>query len=143
MIREDIVREVIGKLSDAAERDQDGLYWYPRKIMAEHAAAARALDCLMMREPGGGDGSKNLFGGLKPYWPSQKPRWPIEHIPARILERLSLKPPKNIDQFERGDGDKIDGTQKTAESNRSTKSLLINLFQPKTKRKRRMTAPTG
>ena len=73
----------------AAAPDKDGLYWFPRKIIAEHAAAARAYDCLAMRASGGINGSIGRLCGLEPYWPSQRPTWPIEGIPAQILERLS------------------------------------------------------
>lgn len=71
--------------------DKDGIYWFPRKIMAEHAAAARALDCFVMRESGGGNNNRGRLGGLEPYWPSQRPEWPIERIPGRILENLTLE----------------------------------------------------
>ena len=68
--------------------DKDGIYWYPRKIMAEHAAAARTWDCLLMREGTNFDGSR--LGELEPYWPSQRPPMPLNRIPARILETLQI-----------------------------------------------------
>jgi len=68
--------------------DKVGLYWFSRKIMAEHAAAARAGDCLTMRESGGIDSSRGRLCSLEPYWPSQRPRLPIEQIPAKILKHL-------------------------------------------------------
>ena len=70
----------------SVEPDKDGLCWYPRKVMAEHAVAARAWDCLLMRE--GGNLGDYRLGGLEPYWPSQRPTWPINRIPARILNSL-------------------------------------------------------
>uniref|UniRef100_A0A7S4APQ1 Uncharacterized protein n=1 Tax=Pseudo-nitzschia australis TaxID=44445 RepID=A0A7S4APQ1_9STRA len=81
------------KMSLTVEPDKDGLYWYPRKVMAEHAAAARALGCLLMRDKGGFDGRSSVcendrFGGLEPYWPSQRPAWPFHRVPARILANL-------------------------------------------------------
>jgi len=75
--------------------DKDGLYWYPRKIMAEHAVAARAWDCLLMREGGNLDGSR--LGELEPYWPSQRPAMPLNRIPARILETLQISDNEKTD----------------------------------------------
>ena len=72
-----------------AAPDKYGLYWFPRKIIAEHAAAARAYDCLVMRASGGNNGSGGRLSGLEPYWPSQRPTWPVGGVPSRILERLS------------------------------------------------------
>jgi len=38
---------------------KDGTVWYRKKMMAEHAAAARALDCFLWRESGCQDGSES------------------------------------------------------------------------------------
>ncbi|VEU36109.1 unnamed protein product [Pseudo-nitzschia multistriata] len=74
--------------SQAITPDKDGLYWYPRKVLAEHAAAARAWDSLLWRDTGGCDETLVRFGGAEPYWPSQRPVWPFHRIPAAVLERL-------------------------------------------------------
>lgn len=71
-----------------------GLYWYPRKVQAEHAAAARAWDCLQLRDGTAGTAGwppPLLMGGLRPYWPSQRPPWPVDQLPSRVLE-LALAP---------------------------------------------------
>ena len=65
----------------------DGLYWYPKKIQAQHAAAARAWDCLSMREKGTSSIDYQL-GEAEPYWPSQRPPWPVDKIPDRILKQI-------------------------------------------------------
>jgi hypothetical protein len=90
--------------------EQNGLYWYPRKALAEHAAAARAWDCIQLR-----DGTippttttsttstatatlgtiPTLMGKLQPYWPSQRPSFPIDQIPPHILELLPPPPPSS------------------------------------------------
>eukprot|EP00536_Pseudo-nitzschia_multiseries_P006644 jgi/Psemu1/15803/gm1.15803_g len=76
--------------STAVAPDADGLYWFPRKIMAEHAAAARAWDCWVMREPGRFDEPfRSLrFGKLEPYWPSQRPACPLNRMPATVREQF-------------------------------------------------------
>jgi hypothetical protein len=79
-------------------KELDGLYWYPRKILAEHAAAARAWDCIQLRDGTvGANGATRRLGDLKPYWPSQRPSWPVERIPSRVLELLPLDQRKNPD----------------------------------------------
>jgi len=77
--------------------NKDGLYWFRKKSKAEHAAAARALDCLQLRE--GGNLDSCCFGEAKPYWPSQQPTLPLNEIPAHILERL-----QNFDQWKTNNG---------------------------------------
>lgn len=66
--------------------DKNGLYWFRKKIKAEHAAAARALDCLLLRA--GSYLDSCCYGESKLYWPSQKPTLTLNEIPAHILERL-------------------------------------------------------
>ena len=69
-----------------AIRGEDGFYWYPRKIVAEHAAAARALDCLMMRNGNGVKGYR--LSGLEPFWPSDRPELPIDWFPEQVLNQI-------------------------------------------------------
>jgi hypothetical protein len=104
------------KTSLTAAPDKDGLYWFPRKIIAEHAVAARAWDCLAMRASGGINGSTSRLGGLEPYWPSQRPTWPIKRIPARILEGLSPEQysnTTNMDHLNKNNDDEVRTAQKT------------------------------
>jgi hypothetical protein len=78
--------------SDAKETSKlyqeiDGIYWYPRKAMAEHAAAARCRDCLLMRD-GLNTPNESQMGEFPPYWPSQQPFIPWDQIPKRVLQQL-------------------------------------------------------
>lgn len=105
----EVATEGVAKASDSGNRnknsktsfialpDEDGIYWYPRKTMAEHAVAARACDCLLMRE--GINIDDGRMGGLVPYWPSQRPTWPLNRIPNRILECLPLYQQKTNDSL--------------------------------------------
>jgi hypothetical protein len=79
------------KMSEVVAPDEDGIYWYPNKKMAEHAAAARALDCLLMRDGGEDFNSDDHFCALEPYMPSDKQTSPSDNgIPDRILEQIVI-----------------------------------------------------
>jgi hypothetical protein len=60
--------------------------WYSCNILAEHAAAARAWDCLLLRE--GGNLRDFRLGGLEPYWPMQQPLWRYIEVPSSVQQRL-------------------------------------------------------
>jgi hypothetical protein len=79
------------KMSEVVAPDEDGIYWYPSKKMAEHAAAARALDCLLMRDGGEDFNSDDHFCALEPYMPSDKQTSPGDNgIPDRVLEHIVI-----------------------------------------------------
>jgi len=67
---------------------QDGsIIWYNKKSLAEHACAARAYDCYMLRD---GDGnSRQLKLGIDPpYHAHNQPPLPRDKIPRSILAAL-------------------------------------------------------
>eukprot|EP00980_Cylindrotheca_fusiformis_P026454 scaffold16189_cov125-Cylindrotheca_fusiformis.AAC.10 len=73
-----------GKYGDNFEQ-RHGLVWYKRKTLAEHAAAARAYDCFMMRE--NFDTSTRL-GIDPPYRAKDCPLLPLHQIPLSILQTI-------------------------------------------------------
>jgi hypothetical protein len=73
-----------GKYGDTYE--QDGcLVWFKRKNLAEHAAAARAYDCFMLRERV--DTAEQL-GVDPPYEAGDQPIVPLNQIPPNIVETI-------------------------------------------------------
>ena len=65
--------------------DHDGsLVWYTKKILAEHAAAARALDCWNLREQARGVVPMGLD---EPYWKAKQPALP-DSIPTSIMKAI-------------------------------------------------------
>ncbi|OEU08626.1 hypothetical protein FRACYDRAFT_249519 [Fragilariopsis cylindrus CCMP1102] len=79
------------KMSEVVAPDEDGIYWYPCKKLAEHAAAARALDCLLMRDGGKDFNSDDNFCALEPYMPADKQTYPGDNgIPDQILEQIVI-----------------------------------------------------
>lgn len=61
----------------------NGLTWYTRKNMAEHAAAARAIDCWHKRE---GKHHKKRLSPDSPYHPGDVPALPMRHLSETTQE---------------------------------------------------------
>ena len=71
------------------------IFWFPSYVMAEHAAAARAWDCLLLRE--GGNLRDFRLCALEPYRLVQRSPWPSQiDIPTWVLHRL---PPFEYQRF--------------------------------------------
>jgi hypothetical protein len=79
-----ITKEVFlsGHYGDAYKKD-GCLVWYTKKALAEHAAAARALDCWNWREPTGNSGER--LGQDDPYLKGQAPIDPSTQLPPSVL----------------------------------------------------------
>jgi len=64
---EEISEGVDEEEGDNSERRLNPIIWYRKKLLAEHSAAARALDCLSFREGDGSDGSSYYLCMENPY----------------------------------------------------------------------------
>lgn len=73
-----------GKYGDTYEQ-HSCLVWYKRKTLAEHAAAARAYDCFMLREQFVTDGQ---LGIDPPYSAKDRPILPLNQIPPNIVQAI-------------------------------------------------------
>ena len=77
---------IAGHYGDSYFHDpNNNLVWYSKKMLAEHAVAARTLDCWNLREqiPDG-----DRIGLDEPYWPTQKPNLPFDLFPSQVQEAL-------------------------------------------------------
>jgi hypothetical protein len=64
---------------------EGGIYWYPKKNMAEYAAAARAFDCWNLREQ---RHDKKRLSLEAPYSVEDAPELPIHQFPPPIREKV-------------------------------------------------------
>lgn len=71
---------------DPSSFEKDGgIYWYPKKNLAEHAAAARAVDCWNLRE---GRHDKKRLSLEIPYSVEDAPELPISQFPTLLREKV-------------------------------------------------------
>ena len=81
-----ITKEVFlaGRYGDSGEQD-GGIWWYPNKNTAQHAAAARAWDCWNVRE---GRHHKKRLSIETPYSKQEAPELPMSQFPPNIREQI-------------------------------------------------------
>ena len=66
-----------------------GLYWYPKKLLAENAAAARAFDCLEFRRVLQENETYSYIGGNQPYGKAEQWQPPDNGtIPENIVKHI-------------------------------------------------------
>lgn len=80
-------------------KERDGFYWYPKKMFAEHGAAARAHDCLEFRRAGEGEPFPYI-GNDEPYHKMDPPSISTAGIPADCWKEIAeaqARAPKGVD----------------------------------------------